>query len=58
MSATQPPVAYQPDILGAGYEQAALHFPDDYEGKVIATLIRKKSPAKHTKSRTVYSWLY
>lgn len=44
MSATQPPVTYQPDILGAGYEQAALHFPDDYEGKVIATLVRKKAP--------------
>ncbi|CAM4361325.1 alpha/beta hydrolase [Acinetobacter pragensis] len=43
MSATAIPLMYQPDILGAGYEQAALHFPDDYEGKVIATLVRKKA---------------
>lgn len=50
MSATQPPVAYQPDILGAGYEQAALHFPDDYEGKVIATLVRKKAPQSASKA--------
>lgn len=33
---------YQADILGEGYEQATLNFPDDYEGKVTATLIRKK----------------
>lgn len=34
---------YQADILGEGYEQATLNFPDDYEGKVTATLIRKKA---------------
>lgn len=34
---------YHPDILGPGYEQAILNFPDDYEGKVVATLIRKKA---------------
>ena len=33
---------YQADILGEGYEQATLNFPDDYEGKVTATLTRKK----------------
>ena len=33
---------YAPDILGAGYEQLTLNFPDDYEGKVIATLVRKR----------------
>ena len=32
---------YAPDILGAGYEQLTLNFPDDYEGKVVATLVRK-----------------
>lgn len=44
MPAAQTPPAYQPDILGAGYEQATLHFPDDYEGQVTATLVRKKAP--------------
>ena len=33
---------YQQDILGMGYEQATLNFPDDHEGQVTATLIRKK----------------
>ncbi len=33
---------YAPDILGAGYEQLTLNFPDDYEGKVVATLVRKR----------------
>lgn len=44
MPAAQTPPTYQPDILGAGYEQATLHFPDDYEGPVTATLVRKKAP--------------
>ncbi len=39
----QLPYTYQPDLLGAGYQQATLHFPDDYEGAVTATLIRKKA---------------
>ena len=34
---------YKPDVLGAGYEQLTLNYPDDYEGKVTATLIRKKA---------------
>ena len=46
---------YAPDILGAGYEQLTLNFPDDYEGKVVATLVRK-SLSTDSKSRTLYSW--
>ncbi|MEM9995362.1 MAG: alpha/beta hydrolase, partial [Acinetobacter pittii] len=34
---------YVPDILGTGYEQLTLNFPSDYEGKVVATLVRKKT---------------
>ncbi len=34
---------YQPDILGSGYEQLTINLPDDYEGKVTATLVRKKA---------------
>lgn len=33
---------YSADLLGEGYEQQILNFPDDYEGRVIATLVRKK----------------
>lgn len=42
MSANQTHPAYQPDVLGEGYEQLKLSFPDDYEGAVCATLVRKK----------------
>ena len=35
--------SYQADILGEGYQQLSLNLPDDYDGKVIATLIRKKA---------------
>ena len=48
---------YQPDILGTGYEQATLNFPDDYEGKVVATLIRKKRHNLHPNS-FIYSRIY
>ena len=44
---------YQVDILGSGYEQATLNFPDDYEGQVIATLVRKKA-AQTTNKAVLY----
>ncbi len=44
---------YQADILGEGYEQATLNFPDDYEGKVTATLIRKKA-SQNTNKAVLY----
>lgn len=52
---TQPntTIQYQADILGAGYEQTTLHFPDDYEGKVTATLVRKKAE-QSTKKAVLY----
>jgi len=40
---TNQSLKYQTDILGAEYEQLTLNFPDDYEGKVVATLVRKKA---------------
>ena len=46
-------VDYQPDILGAGYEQATLDLPNDYEGQVVATLVRKKA-AEPTKKAVLY----
>ncbi len=41
---------YSPDILGDGFEQLILSMPDDYEGEVIATLIRRKSRTSSSKS--------
>lgn len=32
---------YQPDYLGDGYMQRTFNMPDDYEGKVVCTLVRK-----------------
>ena len=44
---------YQPDILGDGYQQLTLNFADDYDGKVVATLVRKKA-AQATKKAVLY----
>ncbi|KQG44612.1 alpha/beta hydrolase [Acinetobacter pittii] len=44
---------YVPDILGTGYEQLTLNFPNDYEGKVVATLVRKKA-AQSTQKAVLY----
>ena len=35
---------YQADILGAGYEQLTLNFPDDYDGKVTSSLMLRRPP--------------
>ncbi len=44
---------YQPDILGKNYQQLTLNFADDYDGKVVATLVRKKA-AEATKKAVLY----
>jgi alpha-beta hydrolase superfamily lysophospholipase len=41
---------YSPDVLGDGFEQLILSLADDYEGEVIATLIRRTSHTLSTKS--------
>lgn len=41
---------YRPDILGDGFEQATIQQPDDYEGKVTCTVIRKPGPPKSRKA--------
>lgn len=41
---------YSPDVLGDGFEQLILPFPDDYEGRVVATLVRRKSDTITTKA--------
>ncbi|PYF76715.1 alpha/beta hydrolase [Pedobacter nutrimenti] len=34
--------AYEPDILGPGFEKKIIRWEDDYEGAVVSTLIRKQ----------------
>ena len=35
---------YSPDVLGEGFLQRKIQMPDDYEGKVVCTLIKKTLP--------------
>ncbi|ENX63353.1 MULTISPECIES: alpha/beta hydrolase [Acinetobacter] len=44
---------YQTDMLGEDYQQLTLNFADDYDGKVVATLVRKKA-AEATKKAVLY----
>ncbi len=41
---------YSPDVLGDGFEQRVLALAKDYEGKVVATLVRKKSLVPSTRA--------
>lgn len=41
---------YQADILGTAYEQTTLQRPNDYEGKVTATLSPQKTPQQIAKA--------
>lgn len=41
---------YQADILGESYQQLTLNLADDYDGKVVATLIRKKAAIQTQKA--------
>ena len=50
MTSLKIPTTYQADVLGPDYQQLVLEFPDDYEGKVVATLVRKKTTQTTTKA--------
>lgn len=43
-------INWQPDILGAGFEARRIDFPDDYEGAVCATVVRRKAEMPTTKA--------
>lgn len=43
-------IQYKQDILGEGFQQSTIHLPDDYEGKVTTTIIRKKAAKKVSKA--------
>lgn len=44
---------YAPDVLGDGYVYRTIRMPDDYEGKVVCTLV-KKPPLPETKQAVLY----
>lgn len=44
---------YVPDILGEGYLRRTFEMPDDYEGKVVCTLV-KKPQMEHVKQAILY----
>lgn len=46
-------MTYRPDVLGGDFLQTTLHFPNDYEGAVTATLCKKVS-TKATQSAVLY----
>ena len=50
MTSLKIPTTYQADVLGPDYQQLVLEFPDDYEGKVVATLVCKKNTQATTKA--------
>ena len=41
---------YSPDVLGDGFNKLTLALDDDYEGEVVATLIRRYSKTKTSKA--------
>lgn len=43
-------ITYQSDYLGNEFEYATIAQPDDYEGKVVATIIRKQCSRPSTKA--------
>ncbi|MBD0851166.1 alpha/beta hydrolase [Maribacter arenosus] len=43
-------IDYLPDVLGDGFKKSTLSLKDDYEGKVVATLIRRKSETTSSKA--------
>ena len=50
MPQAQATAAYQADVLGESYEQLTLNFPNDQQGQVTATLVRKKAAQSTTKA--------
>ena len=47
------PVPWSPDKLLPGFEAVTLRFPDDYDGPVRATLVRRRATAPSTSRRAV-----
>ncbi|ULQ53146.1 alpha/beta hydrolase [Flavihumibacter fluvii] len=43
-------ITYSNDILGGDFKKATIHQPDDYEGNITCTLVRKLANKKSTKA--------
>lgn len=44
---------YSPDLLGNGYEARTFQMPDDYEGRVVCTLVRKTLDRRNDTHRAI-----
>ncbi len=45
---------YTPDLLGNGYQARTFQMPNDYEGKVVCTLVRKALPRNGSGRAVLY----
>jgi alpha-beta hydrolase superfamily lysophospholipase len=50
VNTSSPELQYFPDILGNGFLQTTIKQPDDYEGKVVCTLVKKSCETKTDKA--------
>jgi alpha-beta hydrolase superfamily lysophospholipase len=50
INSLMPEIKYVEDVLKNGFEQTIIVQPDDYEGKVITTLIRKRNATPSSKA--------
>ncbi|MBC6990582.1 alpha/beta hydrolase [Hymenobacter sp. BT491] len=48
------PPTYVPDVLGEGFEQHSIAQPNDYEGPVRCTIIRKRNPRAAANRAVLY----
>lgn len=48
---------YIPDVLGDNYLRRTIQMPDDYEGKVVCTLVKKSQLPGDQTGNPVYTWL-
>jgi alpha-beta hydrolase superfamily lysophospholipase len=53
-AAPAPLLAWSPDEALAGFERATLRFPDDYEGPVVATLVRRRPAGAPARRAVLY----
>ena len=48
---------YEEDILGEGFQRATISLRDDYEGRAIATLVRRLSDKGNGRSVLFMRWI-
>lgn len=45
---------YIPDVLGDNYLRRTIQMPDDYEGKVVCTLVKNRSCRRPNRQSCIY----